>query len=116
MDDVKLLTAAIRKKLLANGANSDQDHAPVVKFFNPAGGQTWLVSELDEDGDTMFGLCDLGMGEPELGTLSLSELSTFKGRFGLGIERDLWFTGKAPMSAYADAARAKGRIVEDVEA
>ena len=88
----------------------------MVKFFNPAGGQTWLVSEMDEDGDTLFGLCDLGMGEPELGNLSLSELAGIRTRFGLGIERDLWFTATAPMSKYADAARKVGRIIEDVEA
>ncbi len=45
-----------RGKLLANGRNRDQDHAPVVKIFNPMGSATWLLSELDEDGN-FFGLC-----------------------------------------------------------
>lgn len=30
-----LLTGAQRDRLLANGRQRDQDHIPVVKFFNP---------------------------------------------------------------------------------
>jgi hypothetical protein len=44
---MKLLTDELKTKLLANGANRDQDHAPVVKFFNPVGSATWLISEMD---------------------------------------------------------------------
>jgi hypothetical protein len=63
-----LIDSASRELLLANGAGvEEQDHRPVVKIFNPTGGQTWLISEMDADGDTMFGLADLGMGEPEMG-------------------------------------------------
>lgn len=40
--------------------------SPVVKFFNPIGEGVWLATELDEDGDIMFGLADLG--HPELGS------------------------------------------------
>lgn len=108
---LKLLTKAITTKLLKNGAHRDKDHAPVVKFFYPCGAATWLISELDSDGDTMFGLCDLGHGEPELGYVSLTELAGFRGRFGLGIERDLYARFTEPMSHYADKARAAGRIV-----
>ncbi len=53
------------------GACTTSDHVPVVKFFNPLGEGVWLATELDEDGDTLFGLADLG--EPELGSFSLSE-------------------------------------------
>lgn len=111
---MKLLTKELTERLLRNGANRDQDHAPVVKFFNPTGAATWLITEMDpEDGDTLFGLCDLGQGFPELGNVSLTELSSIRVRFGLGIERDLHFTGKYPISVYANAARFAGRIVED---
>ena len=47
----------------------------------------------------------------ELGYASLSELSAYRGRFGLGIERDLWFKADGPLSAYAAAARVADRIV-----
>jgi Protein of unknown function (DUF2958) len=30
-----MITTEITPKLLANGAKRNQDHAPVVKFFNP---------------------------------------------------------------------------------
>jgi hypothetical protein len=82
-----------------------------VKFFNPLGVGTWLASELDEDGDTLFGLADLG--EPELGAFSLAEMEAVELPFGLGIERDIPFEGAFPLSVYAQAARTAGRIVID---
>lgn len=51
-----LLTPELRERLLANGRQSGADHVPVVKFFNPIGVGTWLATELDEDGDTLYGL------------------------------------------------------------
>jgi Protein of unknown function (DUF2958) len=86
---------------------------PVVKFFNPVGAATWLFSELDEDGDILFGLCDLGFGCPEMGSASLSEIAAIKLPFGLTIERDLCFEGRFPLTIYADAARVAGSITED---
>jgi len=109
---MKLLTKAQRERLLRNGRNRDRDHPPAVKFFNPTGAATWLFSELDQDGDTLFGLADLGFGTPELGYSSLSEIAATRVRWGLRIERDLHFQGKLPLSVYAEAARAAGRIVE----
>jgi hypothetical protein len=105
---MKLLTKALRTKLLANGADPDRDRKPVVKFFNPTGTGTWLFTELAADGDTLFGLCDLG--EPELGYASLAELSGLRVRFGLGIERDLHFKADKTLAEYASAARSAGRI------
>ena len=58
-----LLPQDLRERLLANGRRRGLDHVPVVRFFNPLGVGTWLASELDEDGDTLFGLAHLG--EPE---------------------------------------------------
>ena len=109
---MKLLTESQREQLLANGTNRDRDHSPVVKFFSPCGAATWLFSELSEDGDTLFGLADLGFGTPELGYSSLLEIASVRLPFGLGIERDLHFRLAHPLSVYARAARAAGRIVE----
>lgn len=61
-----LLTDELRARLLANGRQRDRDHIPVVKFFNPLGEGVWLAAELAADGDTMFGLADIGC--PELGS------------------------------------------------
>jgi hypothetical protein len=106
-----LLTPQIHARLLANGLKPDVDHAPVVKLFNPVGAATWLASELDEDGDTLFGLADLSFGCPELGSFSLSEITSVRLPFGLGIERDILFEGQFPLSVYAEAARLAGSIV-----
>ncbi|GGB30070.1 MAG: DUF2958 domain-containing protein [Rhodobacteraceae bacterium] len=103
-----LLTASQRAQLLANGCQADTDHIPVVKFFNPFGAGVWLATELDEDGDIMFGLADIGY--PELGSWSLNELRSIRLPFGMGIERDLLFTGDFPISVWAKAARETGSI------
>jgi Protein of unknown function (DUF2958) len=109
---MQLLTPDLRARLIANG-QAQRDHVPVVKFFNPVGAATWLFSELDADGDSLFGLCDLGFGCPELGSASLSEIAAVTLPFGLTIERDLCFEGRFPLTVYADAARLCGSITED---
>lgn len=101
-----LLTGTQRDRLLANGRQRDQDHIPVVKFFNPLGEGVWLATELD--GDIMFGLADLG--STELGSWSLGEMQSVRLPFGMGIERDLLFTGDFPISVWAEAARETGSI------
>jgi hypothetical protein len=103
-----LLTRTQRAQLLANGRQSDVDHVPVVKFYNPFGAGVWLATELDADGDTLFGLADLGF--PELGSFSLEELASIVLPFGMGIERDILFTGDFPISVWAEAAREAGSI------
>jgi hypothetical protein len=62
-----------------------------------------------------WGLCDLGMGFPEFGTVSLTELAEYRGRLGPGIERDLHFMARGPISAYIDAATKAGCIVETID-
>lgn len=113
---MKLLTEAQRRELIANGERSAAgepiDPRPVVKLFTPDAGATWLLTELDpSDPDRAFGLCDLGLGCPELGYVSLAELAAVRGRFRLPVERDLHFTANRPLSAYAATARSRGRIV-----
>ncbi|OJU28153.1 MAG: single-stranded DNA endonuclease [Nitrobacter sp. 62-13] len=103
-----LLTDDLRERLLANGRDRGADHVPVVKFFNPLGEGVWLATELDADGDTLFGLADLG--SPELGTFSLEEMASILLPFGMGIERDILFTGDFPISVWAEAARQAGSI------
>lgn len=124
-----LLTPELHARLRANAdahrlaqSHADQGSAeeierhhdpfPVVKFFNPMGAATWLFTELDSDNDTLFGLCDLGFGTPEPGYASLSEIASVHLPGGLGIERDLCFEGRFPLSVYAEAARVAGCITE----
>lgn len=87
------------------------DPNPVIKLFNPLGAATWLATELDEDGDTLFGLADLGFGCPELGYFSLSEIAAVRLPFGLFIERDLSFESVSPLSVWAESSRRAGSIL-----
>ncbi|QNM83311.1 DUF2958 domain-containing protein [Sphingomonas sabuli] len=105
-----LLTADHLRRLRENARTPVTDHPPVVKLFNPAGAATWLVTELAEDDDTLFGLADLGFGFPELGSFSLSELRSLRLPFGLQIERDLSFSTRFGLSVWAEAARSSGSI------
>jgi hypothetical protein len=109
-----LLTDELRIRLLLQALSDDRDGPPLVKLFCPDGAATWLISEIDPDdadADRFFGLCDLGLGHPEIGWVSLAELSSVRGRLGLPVERDLHFVGDKPLSAYAEEARKHGRIV-----
>jgi len=111
---MKLLLEKQSQKLLANhlankGIEDTTDFKPVVKFFNPVGAATWLLTEMDEYG-TMFGLCDLGMGSPELGSVTFDEIQSIDLPYGLGIERDINFKADKKISQYADQAREIGRI------
>lgn len=109
-----LLTAALRRQLLLNGHKSrsqpDFDPVPIVKLFTPDGNTTWLLTELNPDNpDLAFGLCDLGLGSPELGYVSLAEIASIRGRLGLPVERDRWFSTTDPLSIYIQRARQHGR-------
>ena len=111
---MKLFTKAQEKKLRANSAQSILEHGgssmkPVIKLFCPWGNQTWLLTELDDDG-RFFGLCDLGFGTPEIGYVMQSEIESVKGPYGLTIERDIHWQATRPISEYADLARNAGRI------
>jgi len=89
----------------------DINFKPLVKLFTPDAQCTWLLTKIDDGTDLAFGLCDLGLGCPELGHLSLLELATVRGKLGLPIERDLHFEADKPISAYADEARSRGHII-----
>ncbi len=110
-----LLTPELHAALRANAEqylrDPRSDPVPVARFFSPVGAATWLATELYDDGDTLFGLGDLGFGCPELGCFSLSELASLRLPFGLGIERDLAFASNAPLSVWADTARRAGSLL-----
>ncbi len=111
---MKLLTQSQLTKLIKNGERSRTDEnfdpLPVVKLFTPDAQCTWLLSEVDPaDPTRAFGLCDLGMGSPELGYVSLTELATVRGPLRLPVERDRSFKAKGLLSAYADT---RGSVAE----
>jgi hypothetical protein len=101
----------INRRAAASAGTTEPDPAPVLKLFNPLGAATWLATELDEDGDTLFGLADLGFGCPELGYFSLSEIAGVRLPFGMTIERDLSFETAVPLTIWAETARRAGSIL-----
>ena len=80
-------------KQLLKAKDSDQ---VLLKLFTPDANATWYITELEKSGNDYigFGLCDLGMGFPELGYVSLNELADVRGKFGLHVERDMYFSDK----------------------
>ena len=116
------LTKVLKDQLIKNGIDQKKmrdtsqgeksiDFKPVVKFFNPCGAATWLITEIDPDNpDIMFGLCDLGMQCAELGDVSITEMQSIRLRFGLKIERDYSFKARQTISEYATQADKEGRI------
>ena len=80
---MKLMTKEIEKKLLKTETGStlgNMDAEVIVKYFNPCGAGTWLITEGEklEDGDWLLhGYCHIFECPP----------------YRLRIERDLWCKG-----------------------
>lgn len=106
---MKLITKEIEAKLSKNIGNAMTDK-PYLKLFNPVGSATWLISRYNKEDRTLFGLCDLGMGFPELGYVSLEELEALTLPFGLTIERDVHFEPSKTLSEYVTEANEIGSI------
>ena len=106
---MKLITKEIAAKLSKNIGDANVD-MPYLKLFSPVGAATWLISEYDEETGNLFGLCDLGMGFPELGSVSLHELESITLPMGLGIERDIFFEPTKTLAGYAHDAKLAGHI------
>ncbi|OOQ57404.1 DUF2958 domain-containing protein [Mucilaginibacter pedocola] len=112
---MKLFTNDEYKQLVENGSNFNEasDDKPVVKLFVTNTRCCWLISEINPEYPEMaFGLCDLGMGFPELGYVDLNELQQVQGFFRV-LCRDESFEGKYPISVYAEAARTVRYITTD---
>lgn len=68
-----------------------EDKRIFLRYF--AGGSAeWLIAECDHTDLLMFGYCDLGLGFPEWGYVSLHELATLRARsphgYPIYVERD----------------------------
>lgn len=117
---MKLMTMQLLKRFAQVGRQDNvKDPLVIARFFNPAGAGTWYATEYDPETRTFFGyvsiverLIKLSLGDiriahalsktqivsgvlrdwnDEWGSFSLDELQNYRGRFGLGIERDLHF-------------------------
>lgn len=107
-------TRAQYDQLIRNGSRPGRDHTPVVKLTLDRVGCTWLLASLDpQDPMIGFGLCDLGMGCPEMGPVDLAELAALKLLVGVTPQPDLDFIPQYPLGVYAAASRECGRITRD---
>ncbi|MCC6170371.1 MAG: DUF2958 domain-containing protein [Caldilineaceae bacterium] len=87
---MKLLTNAILQRLpRLSDIAEDPDPMVQCKFFYPDFHWTWYAIAFDGK-DIFFGFVDGDV--PELGDFSLRELLSTRGKWGLPIERDLYFT------------------------
>ncbi|MBV7482565.1 DUF2958 domain-containing protein [Pseudomonas aeruginosa] len=112
-----LITDEQRARLLANGEaraiGQCIDPLPVVRLFTPDAHVTWLLVSLDPgDGDTCWGLIDLGIGIPDLGTVQLSALASIVGPHKQPVMRDRYFQAARPLSEYVRLAQANGSITD----
>ena len=95
---MKLITKAAYAKLRKNAANPG-GAKPVIKLFNPCGPATWLVSEIDEDGqpdaldvhDEILSAVEDSLFWPSLQAINTTatDLHVFGVSEHSGIERDV---------------------------
>ena len=121
---MELVTPELAQALKANWRDQSGRRPPILKLFCPAGAATWLTHSADPtEPDRLFGLCDLGLGFPELGYVSLTELQKLQipVRIQMGseilestisIERDLHFKSTHSLATYAHAAYDHDAITE----
>ncbi len=112
-----LITEDERERLLTHGraraAGGAIDPLPVVRLFTPDAHATWLLAALDPaDQDTAWGLIDLGISMPELGTVKLSDLASIVGPNKQPVMRDRYFQPTRPLSEYLRLAQENGSIVD----
>lgn len=97
---MKLMTKEVEKKFeqypLGSQDGKGEDAEIIVKFFNPFGAGTWLITEGEkqEDGNwLLFGYCHIF--EWEWGYVALNELQ----ELGI-IERDLYLDESTTVAEY----------------
>jgi hypothetical protein len=90
------MTQDLEKRFSRVGSQENvSDPLIIAHYFNPTGAGNWYATEYFPEDRTFFGYVSIfGDWCDEWGYISLSELEAYKGRFGLGIERDLYWTEK----------------------
>ncbi|PKK37460.1 hypothetical protein BWI96_06215 [Siphonobacter sp. SORGH_AS_0500] len=104
----ELLSKDLKEQMLINSQDhldgNDVDRIPMIQLLTRFGRATWILTELNPR-DSAFGLYDLGLGSPELGYVSISEIESVTNLGMLAIEIDTHFKSEYPLSVYTEAAR-----------
>ena len=113
----RLITEDECKQLLEHGrvraAGQAIDPLPAVRLFTPDAHAIWLLASLDPaDGDTAFGIMDVGIGMPELGEIKLSDLASIVGPRQQPVVRDRYFRAVRPLSEYLRLAQENGSVLD----
>lgn len=115
-----LIRPAERHQLLRNdlaqrpvrGTSKEIDHTPVVLLHLPFSDCAWLLTEIDNDDENVaFGLADLGLGFPELGSVYLPELEALK----LGpvqVVHDTGWRTQKPLSWWTREAQSRSSLAK----
>ena len=107
---MQLLTDELRREFAKLGSQENvKDPLVLAKFFNPSGAGTWFATEYDPEERIFFGYASIFCDHnDEWGSFSLEELESFRGAFGLGLERDLHFTAKPASEALREYYQSRG--------
>ena len=92
----KEIEALFEEHPLGSQEGMGMDAKVLVKYFNPVGRGTWLITEAEkqEDGNwLLFGYCHIFVWE--WGYVTLNELQAQRLPYGLTIERDLYIGSDA---------------------
>lgn len=102
---MKLMTKTIEQKFQRIGSQDGKgmEAKVIVKYFNPIGAGTWLITEgtkLDNGDWELFGYCHIT--DWEWGYVLLSQLESIVLPLGLRIERDLYISDNATVGELAN--------------
>lgn len=90
---MQLINKILEKRFAQVGTQDGKgkDAIVIAKYFNPTGAGNWYATEYEPINKIFFGFVSIfGDWNDEWGSFSLGELESFKGKMGLGIERDLY--------------------------
>ena len=97
---MQFLTQELLTRFRSTGDQSEEkDPLVIAKFFNPTGPGTWYATAYDPETKIFYGFVSIfGDHNDEWGSFSLEELESYRGHFGLGLERDRFFQPKRASS------------------
>ena len=109
-EDIATMLANHRRQKPVQGTTKEIDFKPVVRLYLPFSDCQWLLTEM-EDEQIAFGLADLGLGFPEIGSVWFPEIEALEHPQGLRVLQDIDFRADRTLSEYAAVAQKHRRII-----